>query len=207
MEPSSFIITLPVWMESFLCRFSFPLQSVEERMQFVISMVSENIKRKTGGPFAAAVFNRETGELVAPGVNRVVPLNCSIAHAEMVTIGLAQQRLSTFDLGAAGLPPLELVTSTEPCAMCLGAIPWSGIRYLVCGATDSDARGIGFDEGAKPENWVDDLTSRGIHVETGICREAAGKVLQSYANSDGTIYNGRSYGSDPSVEAANNDPA
>ena len=206
MEPSSFIVTLPVWMDSFLSRFSFPMQSVEDRMRFVIAMVCENIKRKTGGPFAAAIFNRETGALIAPGVNRVVPLNCSIAHAEMVAIGLAQQRLSTYDLGAAELPPLELVTSTEPCAMCLGAVPWSGVRHLVCGATDSDAREVGFDEGAKPETWISDLISRGIQVETGICREAAHKALLSYGNSGGVIYNGRADTSSSTGESAD-DPA
>ena len=41
----------------------------------------------------------------------------------------------------------EMVASTQPCAMCLGATPWSGIRRLVCGARDEDAEEIGFDEG------------------------------------------------------------
>lgn len=192
MEPSSFIITLPVWMDSFIARFSFPMASIEERMKFVISMVYENIRRRTGGPFAAAVFEKETGNLIAPGVNRVVPLSCSIAHAEMVAIGLAQQRLSAFDLGAAGIPAMELVASTEPCAMCLGAIPWSGVRHVVCGATDSDAREIGFDEGAKPATWKSDLESRGITVETAVCRKKSREALHTYKSSGGVIYNGRS---------------
>jgi tRNA(Arg) A34 adenosine deaminase TadA len=47
-----------------------------------------------------------------------------------------------------------MVVSTEPCALCLGAIPWSGIRRLVCGARDEDARSIGFDEGEKVPYWI-----------------------------------------------------
>ncbi len=191
MQHASLILTLPVWVEPFLERFSFPLASIEARMRFVIAMANENIKRKTGGPFAAALFNGTTGELIAPGVNRVVPLNCSLAHAEMMAIGLAQQLLDTFDLGAPGFPDVELVTSTEPCAMCLGAIPWSGVRKLVCGATDADARAAGFDEGAKSGTWKADLEKRGISVAAGVCRKEANAVLKEYTEQGGFIYNGR----------------
>ena len=104
MEHSSLILTLPVWMEPFIGRFTFPAATVEDRMRFVIAMALENVKRKTGGPFAAALFDRATGDLIATGVNRVVPLNCSLAHAEMLAIGCAQQQLDTFDLGATGRP-------------------------------------------------------------------------------------------------------
>lgn len=192
MEPSSFILTLPVWMESFAARFTFPLQTQSARMEFVIALARENVKRKTGGPFAAAIFNGATGDLIAAGVNRVTALNCSIAHAEMMAIGLAQQRLDTFDLGAGGLPVCELVTSAEPCAMCLGAVPWSGVKRVVCGATDADARSVGFDEGLKPPAWIDDLIRRGIEVSTEVRRSDAAAVLREYAEGGGIVYNGSS---------------
>jgi tRNA(Arg) A34 adenosine deaminase TadA len=194
MEHSTLILTLPVWIESFIERHTFPLVTVEARMQFVVALALENIKRKSGGPFAAAVFNSETGELIAPGVNRVVPLNCSLAHAEIMAIGMAQQQLGTHDLGGPGQPSIELVTSTEPCAMCLGAIPWSGIRKVVCGATDADARSAGFDEGAKPQNWVAVLEQKGIAVVTGVCAQEAALVFTTYKDAGGVIYNGRSTG-------------
>ncbi|MBN1576627.1 MAG: nucleoside deaminase [Chitinispirillaceae bacterium] len=191
MKYSSLILTLPVWMETFIERFTFPLPTVEARMRFVIAMALENIRRKTGGPFAAALFDAASGDLIAPGVNRVVPLNCSLAHAEMMALGLAQQHLDTFNLGAQGCPEVELVTSAEPCAMCSGALPWSGIRKLVFGATDADARAIGFDEGAKMTTWVDALEQRGIAVTAEVCRKEAGEVLREYAQRHGVIYNGR----------------
>lgn len=192
MEHSSLILTLPVWIEPFVRRYTFPLTSPEARMRFVIALALENIKRKSGGPFAAALFNSETGDLMAAGVNRVVPLNCSLAHAEMMAIGLAQQQLGTYDLGGPGQPPVELVTSTEPCAMCLGAIPWSGLRKVTCGATDADARSAGFDEGAKPQNWVEGLEQKGIAVVTGVCAREAAAVFKVYKEAGGAIYNGRS---------------
>jgi tRNA(Arg) A34 adenosine deaminase TadA len=149
------------------------------------------VRRGTGGPFGAAIFERETGRLLAPGVNLVVGSGCSAFHAEMVAIMVAQKSLGTFDLGGKGLPPYELVASTEPCAMCLGATPWSGVRHLVCGARDEDARAVGFDEGAKMVEWVGSLEDRGISVELGVLREEAVAVLQEYAALGGEIYNSR----------------
>ena len=85
----------------------------------------------------------------------------------------------------------ELVTSTEPCGMCLGALTWSGIQHLVCGARDEDARSIGFDEGPKPENWILELKNRGISVIRDLYREKAKEVLSLYKESGGIIYNGQ----------------
>lgn len=192
MQHSSLILTLPVWIEACMARYTFPLTSETSRMQFVIALALENIQRKSGGPFAAAVFNSETGDCVSVGVNRVVPLGCSIAHAEMMAIGLAQQEFGVYDLSTPELPPLELVTSTEPCAMCLGAIPWSGIRNVVCGAGDADARKAGFDEGAKPPDWIEMLQRKGIGVVTGICAKEAAEVFTVYKECGGVVYNGGS---------------
>ena len=160
-------------------------------MRLVIGLARENVVRGAGGPFAAAVFESATGRLVSAGVNLVTALNSSIAHAEIVAIMLAQQRAGTYDLGGPGMPRLELVTSTEPCAMCLGAVPWSGVRRLICGASEADARSIGFDEGAKPPEWQQGLETRGIEVARNVCREEAVAVLRLYADRGGVIYNAR----------------
>ncbi len=163
--------------------------SIEERMHLVITLSRLNIEHKTGGPFGAAVFEQESGKLIAAGVNIVIAANCSIAHAEIMAIGIAQQMLGHYDLSSEEMPCYELVTSTAPCAMCLGAIPWSGVRRVICGARDEDARSIGFDEGAKPLNWVLSLESRGITVIQDVLREEAKKVLLQYQDSGGIIYN------------------
>jgi len=108
-------------------------------MRLAIALARENVERQTGGPFGAAVFD-EKGHLVAPGVNVVVTGNCSILHAEMVAIALAQKKLARYDIGDEGRSHYTLAASTEPCAMCFGAIPWSGVTRLECGARDEDAR-------------------------------------------------------------------
>ena len=184
-------LRLPAWLTKLLDQGLPVLRSVEDRMRFVIRLAAENTRRKTGGPFGAAVFEEDTGRLVACGVNVVKSARCSAAHAEMVALSLAQQALGTHDLAAAGEGKWELVSSVEPCSMCLGAIPWSGIRRLVCGARGEDACAVGFDEGAKPVAWTKELRRRGIAVVRDVCREEATAVLGRYAAAGGLIYNGR----------------
>jgi tRNA(Arg) A34 adenosine deaminase TadA len=126
--------------------------------------------------------------VVGVGVNLVEASNCSMAHAEMIALALAQQAVGRYDLSAAG-GVYELATSTEPCAMCLGAIPWSGLSRVICGSHGEDAAAIGFDEGAKPPDWIGELRSRGIEVVRDVCRAEAQAVLQQYVKAGGRIYN------------------
>lgn len=188
----SITITLPEWIDDFVKSWSDGFETTEKRMRFVIACAKKNISCRSGGPFAAAVFDCYTDTLVAPGVNLVTTQCCSSAHAEIVALSCAQKTLSRFDLSDGGRAEYELVTSAAPCAMCLGAIPWSGVTRLVCGARDEDARRVGFDEGAKVTDWIAQLGTRGIEVVTDVCREEAASVLTSYASEDGIIYNSRS---------------
>lgn len=162
----------------------------EARMGYVLELVRANVAAD-GGPFAAAVFERDSGLLIAAGANRVVPGRCSTAHAEVLALSQAQVKLGTHDLGADGLPAYELVTSAEPCVMCFGAVIWSGVRSLVCAAHSDDVEAIGFDEGPRPGNWIEELEKRGITVATGLLREAARALLNDYYACNGTIYNAR----------------
>ena len=157
-------------------------------MRFVIQLALTNVAEETGGPFGAAVFETTTGRLVSIGVNLVVSTNCSLAHAEIVALANAQQAIGHFNLGAGGMPRHELVTSCEPCAMCYGAIPWSGVQKVLCGARGSDAEAIGFDEDPKLKNWVKALEKREIAVIRDLCRDEAVAVLQHYKKAGGAIY-------------------
>ncbi|MCP4612327.1 MAG: nucleoside deaminase [Planctomycetes bacterium] len=185
------VLALPDWAGPFLEKQDSVFKDIEDRMRLAIELSRLNVENGTGGPFGAGIYERDSGKLIAVGVNVVIDTNCSLAHAEMVCIGLAQQKLKTFDLGSEGLPAYELASSTEPCAMCLGAIPWSGVRRIICGARGQDACGIGFDEGVKVPDWADTLESRGITVLRDVLREEARGVLIKYKESGGLIYNGR----------------
>ena len=146
---------------------------------------------RKGGPFGAAIFDRETNKLLAPGVNLVLASGYSFGHAEMVAIMVAHQLVGGFELGGEGQPSYDLVASTEPCSMCFGALPWSGIRHLVCGARNEDAAAAGFDEGPKPAEWVRTLEDRGITVERDVLRDEAAAVLREHAEEGDELYKGR----------------
>jgi len=181
-------IQLPEWVEQYANESPLIFTTLEERMRFVICLARHNVDRRTGGPFGAGVFDSD-GRLVAPGVNIVVSSNCSMMHAEIMALALAQKQLGRYDIGDEGRAYYEIVSSTEPCAMCFGAIPWSGVSRLVCGARDEDARRIGFDEGPKLKDWVQALESRGIQVIRNVLRQEAISVLQNYVDIGGLIYN------------------
>ena len=183
--------TLQIEVPDFLVKAAGEMVFIVERaarMHYVIDLAKKNVEFQ-GGPFAAAVFEMATGRLVAAGANRVVSGHCSSAHAEILALSLAQQRLAHFDLGAAPCGPYELVSSAEPCAMCFGAVLWSGVRSLVYAAHTEDVVAIGFDEGPKHPEWQSLMAARGIAVFGGVLREEATTFLQSYAESGGLIYN------------------
>ncbi len=188
---SSFELTIPGWVGSFLSKNEGPFSSPTSRMSLAIELSRMNVIQGTGGPFGAAVFESESGRLVSVGVNLVEDSCASLAHAEVVAITLAQKRLSTFDLGASRLPAHELVTSCEPCAMCFGAILWSGVRGVLCGARSEDAQRVGFDEGPKIPDWTASLEERGIRVRVDVLRESANAVFLEYEAKGGLIYNSR----------------
>ena len=158
------------------------IDSEEARMRLAIALSRANVERG-GGPFGAVVF--DGFEVVAAGVNRVLDTGLTIAHAEIVALMRAQRALAA-NGGKQG--SLALVTSCEPCCQCYGAVVWSGVDALVCGADTSDAESIGFDEGPKPSAWAHELEKRGISVTQGICRAEARSVLQSYVDRGGAIY-------------------
>jgi tRNA(Arg) A34 adenosine deaminase TadA len=186
-----FQLALPAWITTFLEQQLKTFTTPEARIDLVTTLAQLNIQQGTGGPFGAGIFRTDTHQLVAPGVNLVLTSHSSIAHAEIVAIMMAQQTLESHDLGAMGLAQHELVTSCEPCTMCLGAICWSGVRHLICGARGSDAEAVGFDEGPKPANWVTELEQRGITVTMDIGRTKASSVLQRYIQNGGEVYNSR----------------
>lgn len=154
-----------------------------DKMKFVVNLACENVMHGTGGPFAAAIFDMENHTLLATGVNVVVPAHQSSAHAEMTAYSRAQNILRTHDLRG-----YMLVTSCEPCAMCYGATPWSGVQKMIYGATKAMAENAGFDEGDKGEAWKESLAKRGIEVIGPLLGEDANTPFMLYRQNSGVIY-------------------
>jgi tRNA(Arg) A34 adenosine deaminase TadA len=179
-------LTLPPWVHQAVDP-STVCPDDDSKVALAIELSRLNVDRRTGGPFGAAVFNAE-GRLVSVGVNRVVPTNCSVAHAEMMAYMLAQQRLATFKLSEGG-GRYTLATSAQPCCQCYGATVWSGISELLIGARSEDVEELTeFDEGPLPADWIGELARRGIAVRRDIRRDAARDVLAAYTAAGGIAY-------------------
>lgn len=188
-----FTVGLPDWAVAEQASLPIHMPSVEEQMGAVIRFSQLNIDNQTGGPFAAGIFERDSGRRIVLGVNRVVPTNISSAHAEVVTLSLAQQMLGCWDLGSAQLPELQLVVNWRPCAMCYGATIWSGIRSLVIAGSDDACESItGFDEGPIHPRWKEELIRRGISIQDGVLYHKAIEVFENFRDAGYVVYNGRS---------------
>lgn len=161
----------------------------EDRMRLAIAVARENVTRETGGPFGAAIFERDTGRVVAVGMNSVVRLNNSALHGEIVAFMMAQQRVGSYTLSAPGGRTHDLYTSCEPCAMCLGATLWSGVKRVVYGAVRDDAARLDFEEGPVFEASYQYLAERGVEVTGPLLRDEARDVLELYRARRGEIYN------------------
>ena len=88
-------------------------------------------------PVGALIVN-EQGEVLATGQNLREKDNHPIAHAEMVAIKNAGEKISNWRLD-----DLTLVVTLEPCVMCAGAIAQSRMKRLVFGAFDEKAGAVG----------------------------------------------------------------
>ncbi|HSQ32137.1 MAG TPA: nucleoside deaminase [Gemmatimonadaceae bacterium] len=161
----------------------------DEKMRLAIGIARQNVLASTGGPFGAGVFEADTGRLVSVGMNSVVRLNNSTLHAEMLAFMTAQARVGTYSLSSSGLPTHELFTSCEPCAMCLGATLWTGVKRVVCGAAREDVEALGFDEGPVFPASYRYLEDRGVTFVRHVLRAEARGVLQLYQEMSGPIYN------------------
>ena len=133
-------------------------------MRRAIELSIQNIKNN-GGPFGCVIVKEN--KIIAEGTNRVTQKNDPTAHAEIIAIRNACEKLNTFNLEGC-----ELYTSCEPCAMCLSAIYWSHIDKIYYGNSRLDASKIGFDDDFIYNELNKDLSSRKIQMKQISQKEA-----------------------------------
>ncbi len=117
-----------------------------------------------------AVLTKEQ-EIVAEGHNLTVTSNDPTAHAEVVVIREAAQKL-----GDWRLTECTLYVTLEPCSMCAGALVLSRLRRLVFGASDPKAGMVG-----SLGNLVqDERLNHWIEVTGGMLADASGDLLKDF---------------------------
>ena len=140
--------------------------SVEDSkfMEMAINLSIENID-SGGGPFGAVIVR--DGEVIATGTNRVVPNYDPTAHAEVMAIRNACNKLATFQLSGC-----TVYSSCEPCPMCLSALYWAGVSRICYGNTKDDAKAINFDDSFIYDQLELDYSERSIKCEHFMRTEA-----------------------------------
>jgi guanine deaminase len=116
-----------------------PPPNLRALMDRAITLAEEGMQGGAGGPFGALVAR--DGETLAEGCNEVTSSNDPTAHAEIVAIRRATAKLRHFELRGC-----ILVTSCEPCPMCLAAAYWSRVDHIYYANTRAQAAAIGFDD-------------------------------------------------------------
>ena len=150
-----------------------------------------SLKAGSGG-IGACLVGGKTGEVVERGRNRQYsPHFRSDMHAEMDLLNRYEDRLQKKGGGNSGNNPrqcgdLILLTSTEPCPMCLAAIYWARLDALYFAASRDDAADASFDDALLYEEVSKDWKSRSLKAEQHLHSEAQA-VFKAWKNKSDRI--------------------
>ena len=121
-------------------------------------------------PVGAAIFN-SAGEIVAVGHNERELHKDPTAHAEIIAIRRAAEKLGDWHL-----TDHTLVVTLEPCAMCAGAIAQSRLETVVFGAWDEKAGAVG----SVWDLLRDPRSTFRTEVRAGVLAEECGELIKSF---------------------------
>lgn len=108
-------------------------------LRAAIAIAKKGMLEEQGGPFGAVIVLDQ--EIIGEGHNMVTRSNDPTAHAEVLAIRDACQKLGHYDLTGA-----ILYSTCEPCPMCLGAIYWSRLDHYLYACDRFDAAKADFDD-------------------------------------------------------------
>ena len=148
-------------------------------MRAAIELAEKNVSDGVGGPFGAVIVR--DGEIIGRGTNLVTSANDPTAHAEVVAIRDACQKLGTFNLQGC-----EVYTSCEPCPMCLSAIYWARLDRIFYGNTKADAAEIDFDDAFLYDEIPLPIAERSIPTEQMLHEESI-RAFNAWAVSEDKV--------------------
>ena len=138
-------------------------------MQQAITLARE-VKTSGDVPVGALIVN-EVGEIVCLGKNEREKDNDPTAHAEILAIKRAGEKL-----GSWRLDDLTLIVTLEPCVMCAGAILQSRLKRLVFGAFDQKAGAVG----SSLDVIRDARALSKVEVVSGVLEDECAKLLTDF---------------------------
>jgi guanine deaminase len=148
-------------------------------MKRAIELALNNVTSHAGGPFGAVIVKDEN--IISEGTNLVTSSCDPTAHAEILAIRKACQKLNTFNLSGC-----DIYTSCEPCPMCLAGIYWARLERLFYAGSRNDAAQNGFDDDFFYKELNKPQAQRHIPIEQ-FMRNEAQSAFEAWRNSDKKI--------------------
>lgn len=153
----------------------------EQIMDLGIREARRTMAMNIGGPFGAVIV--KDGQVIAISSNHVLANNDPTAHAEIMAIRQACQKLNTFDLSGC-----ELYATGFPCPMCLGAIIWANIKKVYVSGMPVDCEKIGFRDEFIYNYIQDRLVDESVLKIEKLSNEPAKMLYSEYAMMQKQIY-------------------
>lgn len=156
--------------------------SIDQQKKFMreaIRLSMENVQSDNGGPFGTIIV--KNGKIIATGVNEVTKSNDPTAHAEMIAIRNACEKLNSFQLDGC-----DIYCSCEPCPMCLGAIYWARPKSIYFANSKKDAAEINFDDNVIYQEIKLPIHERKL-TTTQLLRDEAQSVFLKWQESENKI--------------------
>ncbi|HQV60472.1 MAG TPA: nucleoside deaminase [Chitinophagaceae bacterium] len=148
-------------------------------LERAIEISRQGMKSGQGGPFGCVIVLGD--EIIGEGCNQVTSSNDPTAHAEVVAIRQACNKLGTYQL-----TDCDIYTSCEPCPMCLGAIYWARPKRVIYANTREEAAAIEFDDDFIYGEIIAKMEDRKIpflHLPHPMAKE----VFEAWKNWEGKI--------------------
>ncbi len=159
---------------------AFTQEFIDDMMRRALQEAATGAAAGEGGPFGAVVVDA-AGNVLAEAHNRVLVGHDATAHAEVMAIRRAGEKLGTHDLAGC-----TLFSSCEPCPMCLAAIIWANIKQVYFGGTRADAAAIGFRDAAIYDYLSGD-NMLGLQA-TALSGDDCRRLFAEYRKAQGEMY-------------------
>jgi guanine deaminase len=149
-------------------------------MNLAIEEARKTMNENKGGPFGAAIIDKQ-GNIISVASNLVLESHDPTAHAEVVAIRKASEKLKTHDLSDC-----ILYATGYPCPMCLSAIIWANIKEVYYATDLKDAEDIGFRDDYI-YNYIKGKNNDVLKLSQ-LGREDAIKLFEEYKEKNKIIY-------------------
>lgn len=153
---------------------------MKDIMRLAIEEARRTMNDNKGGPFGAVITDKD-GNIVSVASNLVLESHDPTAHAEIMAIRKASEKLGTHNLSE-----FTLYATGYPCPMCLSAIIWANINKVYYGTNLEDAKNIGFRDDFIYK-YLNGENKEILDIEN-ICHDTAVELFNEYKEKNKEMY-------------------